>query len=131
MRKIISIISIVVIVTTLVLCVPGCGVKENSAKHEWTEELHEKVAVDIKSKNGGSYSTYSDITVRYYNGKLTAIFVDSPTLLAFKVPDKYEDGVVIFSGAKLNELIECFNNEDYESALEIINELYAIHDCST
>lgn len=61
--------------------------------------------VNIESKDGGFYSTNTDLTLHYYDGDLSHATVSSPTLLSFKVPDKYEDGVVVFSGAELNKLI--------------------------
>lgn len=87
--------------------------------------------VNIESKDGGFYSTNTDLTLHYYDGDLSHATVSSPTLLSFKVPDKYEDGVVVFSGAELNKLIEHVNNGDTESALKILNELYVIEDCPT
>ena len=87
--------------------------------------------VNIESKDGGFYSTNTDLTLHYYDGDLSHATVSSPTLLSFKVPDKYEDGVVVFSGAELNKLIEYVNNGDTESALKILNELYVIEDSPT
>lgn len=51
--------------------------------------------VNIESKDGGFYSTNTDLTLHYYDGDLSHATVSSPTLLSFKVPDKYEDGGVL------------------------------------
>ena len=131
MKRIISFIIATIMMIMCMFCVTGCANNEN-IEPEKTDKSYESMIVDIGSKDGGFYSTYADLTLHYYDdGDLSYVTVSSPTLLSFKVPDKYEDGVVVFSGAELNKLIEYVNNGDTESALKILNELYAIEDCPT
>lgn len=130
MKKIISFIIATIMMIMCMFCVTGCAKNEN-IELEKTDKSYESMIVDIESKDGGFYSTYADLTLHYYDGDLSYVTVSSPTLLSFKVPDKYEDGVVVFSGTELNKLIEYVNNGDTESALKILNELYAIEDCPT
>lgn len=130
MKRIISFIMVVIMMIMCMFCVTGC-VKNEDIELEKADESYESMIVDIESKDGGFYSTYADLTLHYYDGDLSYVTVSTPTLLSFKVPEKYEDGVVIFSGYELNKLIEYVNNGDTKSALEILNELYAIEDCPT
>lgn len=44
--------------------------------------------------------------VDYYNDSIGYIIIDNPTLLSFKVSDKYDGGVYLISGAKYDQIIQ-------------------------
>lgn len=63
---------------------------------ERTEE-YKSVCVDI-ANNGGYYALMSKVVIDYYQGEVIAIYVEEPVTLAFKVPDKYTNGVGVVDG---------------------------------
>lgn len=69
---------------------------------ERTEE-YEHAIVDIEN-NGGHYSLMTKVTIEYYDGEVVNIFIDEPAVLAFQVPEKYNNGVGIVDGNDVLDL---------------------------
>ena len=69
---------------------------------ERTEE-YEHAIVDIEN-NGGHYSLMTKVTIEYYDGEVVNIFIDEPAVLAFHVPEKYNNGVGIVDGNDVLDL---------------------------
>lgn len=69
---------------------------------ERTEE-YECVIVDVED-NGGHYSLMTKVTIEYYDGEVVNIFIDEPAVLAFQVPEKYNNGVGIVDGNDVLDL---------------------------
>lgn len=69
---------------------------------ERTEE-YECVIVDVED-NGGHYCLMTKVTIEYYDGEVANIFIDEPAVLAFQVPEKYNNGVGIVDGNDVLDL---------------------------
>lgn len=77
---------------------------------------------------------WADAELIYENGELTSIYLENPTLLAYKVSEKWTDGIAIMSGEELYELLDMlesmrqtYKNEDVQARLlEIIEKLEGI-----
>ena len=69
---------------------------------ERTEE-YECVIGDVED-NGGHYSLMTKVTIEYYDGEVVNIFIDEPAVLAFQVPEKYNNGVGIVDGNDVLDL---------------------------
>lgn len=69
---------------------------------ERTEE-YECVIVDVED-NGGHYCLMTKVTIEYYDGEVVNIFIDEPAVLAFQVPEKYNNGVGIVDGNDVLDL---------------------------
>ena len=65
-----------------------------------TEELaatiphdhYENMCIDVNIHEDGYYSFYGDVDLYYYNGELSDVFIQNPTLLAFDVSSFYDNG---------------------------------------
>lgn len=113
------------LVVVLLMSVSGCG------KARTTDERYESVVVDISSKDGGFYTTYADVEVNYYDGSVASVVVKDPTLLAFQVPDSYDGGATVLSGAEVNQLLTYINNGDTQAAKELLENLCIVDYCPT
>lgn len=80
----------------------GSSDLSNTLPDERTEE-YECVIVDVED-NGGHYSLMTKVTIEYYDGEVVNIFIDEPAVLAFQVPEKYNDGVGIVDGNDVLDL---------------------------
>ena len=58
---------------------------------------------------GGYYALMADAKLEYYENALVGITVEDPTVLAFKVPDSYVDGVGIIDGGRVIEIKKRIN----------------------
>lgn len=76
---------------------------------ERTEE-YECVIVDVED-NGGHYCLMTKVTIEYYDGEVVNIFIDEPAVLAFQVPEKYNNGVGIH--------IQSIRNQIYQRQIKI------------
>lgn len=65
-----------------------------------------RAEVDISIGKEGYYSTVANVDLTYYNGKVSAIIVHDPTLLAYHVSEKWEGGARIYSNAEIQEIID-------------------------
>lgn len=104
MKKLFGIVLALIMLITMV----GCQ-NDMTTKAEYTvgvdSEEYDYVCVDI-AKDSGYYSLMSKVKVDYYQGEIAGVHVEEPTLLAFKVPDKYTNGIGTIDG---NEVIEMTN----------------------
>lgn len=73
---------------------------------EKEDEYYEQVCVDIATEGNGCYSTFSDVTIAYYEDKVSYILIENPTLLAFQVSDRYEGSVCLIDGVELEQMIQ-------------------------
>jgi len=117
---------IIAILICLCLCVSFAGCTNRSTLSESVDttdaletsgrvtekenEHYEQVCVDIATKGNGCYSTFSDVTISYYEDKVSYILIKNPTLLAFQVSDQYEGGVCLIDGVELERMIQSLIN---------------------
>lgn len=94
---------------SMVLAFTGCQAKEPEVTSEQVTE--DFVCIGIRTHEDGYYSLMSSVELSYYKGKLSEIYIDEPTLLAFAVSSFYNGGVYIL---------------DLTEGEELINELFAI-----
>lgn len=74
---------------SMVLAFTGCQTKES-------EQISEDfVCIGIRTHEDGYYSLMSSVELSYYEGELSEIYIDEPTLLAFAVSSRYNGGVYI------------------------------------
>ena len=107
MKKIISIILFLI----LTVNISGCKAEEKKQKEpEETEktEQYEHVCVDV-SGEGGYYALTAKARLEYYENELVSIFVNDPTLLAFKIPDQYTNGVGVIDGNDVKAIVDNIN----------------------
>lgn len=102
------------VLVCLCICatVSGCTYR-NTPKED---EYYERICVDIATKDGGFYSTFSDVTIIYYDNVAYNVRISDPTLLAFKVSDTYDGGVCLIDGAEIEQVIQQLT--DAKSALD-------------
>lgn len=123
MKRFIEILLTLLIVMTLIGCQkvtdptidttepPSTVTSSNLSSNlpdEHTEE-YEAVCVDI-ANNGGYYALMSKVVIDYYQGEVVSIYVEEPAVLAFKVPDKYTNGVGTIDGNKVLEMTDKINS---------------------
>lgn len=53
---------------------------------------YENMCIDVNIHEDGYYSFYGDVDLYYYNGELSDVFIQNPTLLAFDVSSFYDNG---------------------------------------
>ncbi len=84
---------------SMVLAFTGCQSKE-------PEQVAEDfVYIGIRTHEDGYYSLMSSVELKYYEGELSEIYIDEPTLLAFAVSSFYNGGVYILDLTEGEELI--------------------------
>lgn len=126
-------------ILSFVLCVSlvACTSKETSdgtaeAFAPTGEFSADNACVDISIDNDGYYSLMSNVTVHFGDdGEILYIDLNSPTLLAFKVSDRYKGGVYLYSGEamddilfKLKTVLNSLNDTENTGLLEsVISEL--------
>lgn len=88
---------------TMVLAFTGCQTKEPEITSEQITE--DFVCIGIRTHEDGYYSLMSSVELNYYEGELSEIYIDEPTLLAFAVSSFYNGGVYILDLAEGEELI--------------------------
>lgn len=140
MTKIRNIITAIIFAVAIVLTFQGCTEEKEAEQtvEDGTVAL-ENVCVDIGIDGNGYYGLMGDCELTYYNGEITAIYVNDPVLLAFKVSDQYEGGVCTMSGAEMAELMEMLedlrqiyaDNEELQAAVVQIIELLEMHPAVT
>ena len=88
---------------SMVLAFTGCQTKEPEVASERVAE--DFVCVSSRAHEDGYYSLMSSVELTYYEGELSEIYIDEPTLLAFAVSSFYNGGVYILDLAEGEELI--------------------------
>jgi len=88
---------------SMVLAFTGCQAKEPEVTSERVAEDH--VCIGIRAHEDGYYSLMSSVELTYYEGELSEIYIDEPTLLAFAVSSFYSGGVYILDLTEGEELI--------------------------
>ena len=88
---------------SMVLAFTGCQTKEPEVTSEQVAE--DFVCIGIRTHEDGYYSLMSSVELSYYEGKLSEIYIDEPTLLAFAVSSFYNGGVYILDLTEGEELI--------------------------
>ena len=61
------------------------------------------------SGEGGYYALTAKARLEYYENELVSIFVNDPTLLAFKIPDQYTNGVGVIDGNDVKAIVDNIN----------------------
>lgn len=70
-------------------------------------KAYDHVVVDVAGDESGYYSFMAErATLDYYGDELINVFIEEPTLLAFKVADTYPEGIGVIDGKILRELTE-------------------------
>ena len=88
---------------SIVLAFAGCQTKESEVTSEQVAE--DFVCIGIRTHEDGYYSLMSSVELSYYEGELSEIYIDEPTLLAFAVSSFYNGGVYILDLTEGEELI--------------------------
>lgn len=101
---------IIAVLICLCLCASfsGCSSKNTPSDAETEnkeDDYYENICVDITTEGDGFYSTFADVTVVYHGNGVSYIVVENPTVLAFKVSDKYDGGVCLIDGAEIEQMI--------------------------
>lgn len=110
---------------SMVLAFTGCQAKEPEVTSEQVTE--DFVCIGIRTHEDGYYSLMSSVELTYYEGKLSEIYIDEPTLLAFAVSSFYNGGVYILDLTEGEELInELFAITAEIDNLELVDRLNAI-----
>ena len=130
---------IICVLLTLVIFImlSSCGNQDNvetldanlteNTTFEQTKEKYDNLCVNITTKGGGDYATFSNVELDYYDGKLSCIYISNPTILSYKVSDTYNGGVCLISGAEIKDILSLLNDSKYiddesiQKVLEIIN----------
>ena len=76
----------------------GCDKHRDTAQtpeQETAPTTYGGVVIDVSGDESG-----------YWSDELINVFIEEPTLLAFKVPDRYPEGIGVIDGKKLRELTE-------------------------
>ena len=125
-----------ILAVLMVLAITGCrsSTVEEQPKVKDGTESYSNLCVDIGVGEDGYYGMWADAELIYENGELTSIYLENPTLLAYKVSEKWTDGIAIMSGEELYELLDMlesmrqtYKNEDVQARLlEIIEKLEGI-----
>jgi len=109
MKKRISVILLILLMPILL----GC---HKAPPPETTEDIqidkplqYKHICVDISDGEGGFYTLMADTKLEYYKNELTNIFIEDPTVLAFKVPEHYTNGVGIVDGKNILEIQKKIN----------------------
>lgn len=101
----------IILFLILALSISGCKA-ENKAPNEPADtertEQYEHVCVDV-SGEGGYYALTAKTRLEYYENELVSIFVNDPTLLAFKIPDQYTNGVGVIDGNDVKAIVDNIN----------------------
>lgn len=101
----------IILFLILALSISGCKA-ENKAPNEPADtertEQYEHVCVDV-SGEGGYYALTAKARLEYYENELVSIFVNDPTLLAFKIPDQYTNGVGVIDGNDVKAIVDNIN----------------------
>lgn len=109
MKKLLVALLTIMLVLSFTSCGKAVEDTETTAETEAdTEELaatiphdhYENMCIDVNIHEDGYYSFYGDVDLYYYNGELSDVFIQNPTLLAFDVSSFYDNG---FYFMKLSE----------------------------
>lgn len=106
---------------SMVLAFTGCQTKES-------EQISEDfVCIGIRTHEDDYYSLMSSVELSYYEGELSEIYIDEPTLLAFAISSRYNGGVYILDltegEAFINELSAIAEEIDNPELVERVNAL--------
>lgn len=88
----------------------GCDKHRDTAQtpeQETAPTTYGGVVIDVSGDESGYWSFMAEsTTLDFYGDELINVFIEEPTLLAFKVPDRYPEGIGVIDGKKLRELTE-------------------------
>lgn len=76
---------------SMVFPLSGCG----DQKPDEETINYKVVCTDIKVNEDGYYALTGPVELTYYQGELTNIYIDDPTLLYFAVSSRFDGGVYI------------------------------------
>lgn len=122
-----------ILMAALLLIMTGCEATQPTQTEPEPEgsrvEHYTRVCVDISVHEDGFYGTWADVDLHYYAGKLSSISISDPTLLAFKVSSRYENGVYILSGSEGGSIAEVLEESakmaEYTGNAELLEKLTA------
>ena len=115
--------------SALFLCVLCLFTVTGCQKREEQKQLTQ-ICIEVETKDNGSCSMLSDVTLDYNEGKLTSIFVEKPTVLSYKVPGSFHGGVCLMEGEDLAWIIQgleaawtATDQRDTDQAKELLSTL--------
>lgn len=117
---------------SMILAFTGCQKQEPEIIATVSQDESESITYDvayigIRAHEDGFYSLMSPVELSYYQGELSEIYIDDPTLLAFKVSSLYDGGVYILDLTEgetiINELTAIAEEIDNP---ELVNRINAI-----
>lgn len=140
MKRFVALILAVLMMSAITGCRSSTVEEQPEAKDG--AERYSSLCVDIGVGESGYYGMWADTELVYENGELVSIYLENPTLLAFKVSERWADGIAVMSGEELYELLDMlesmrqtYKNEDVQARLlEIIEKLEGVAvltDCPT
>lgn len=109
----------------LAVVLTGCNNDEEKIEEQQSETVDNAV-IDICDEDGSYYSLMSKVTLDYYQGEVCGIYIENPAVLAFKVPDRYADGVGIADGTNVIDMVNRIDaflqtNELDEKTADLLN----------
>jgi len=70
-----------------------------------------RIPVGIKVNEEGYYSLLADVEFAYYDGEISEIYLDNPTLLAFKVSEYWQGGAMVYDYDTIRAIIDVLRAE--------------------
>lgn len=117
---------------SMVLAFTGCQKQEPEiiatvSEDDTEHSIHDVVYMGIRTGGDGFYSLVGPVELTYYEGGLSEIYIDEPTLLAFAISSRYNGGVYILDltegEAFINELSAIAEKIDNPELVNRINAL--------
>lgn len=125
-RTYLIIFAIYVITTTTFIMIICAIHSDNKQKHQ---DSQQQITIDVETDDGGYFNAYADVELSYRNGQLAVVSIWNPTLLSFKIPERYQDGVSLVNGEELQKILartrqaESFLQDgDIENAIYLLND---------
>ena len=83
-------------------------------RYQVTPSEVERMPVGIKVGEEGYYSVMADVELVYYKGEIAEVYLDNPTLLAFRVSENWDGGAVVYDYAEVERIIAYLKTLEYD-----------------
>lgn len=145
MKRLLMLLMAAVLCLNLTACAEPIKEQEEQPVQEVTEDENvtcEMVCVGVEVGEQGYYSLLADVELDYYDGKVSAVYIIDPALLAFSVSERWAGGVCLMSGEDMAELMTLLHEmlqtyrsealqEDILKVIEMLENSPAITGAST
>ena len=96
-------------VISLLLALIMCGCQKSNVNapkttEEDTQQSFENICVDVYNSDGAYFSTMANAKLDYSEQELACIYIENPTVLAFRVADSYPNGVGVIDVTDLQDI---------------------------